>query len=241
MLLKHWQVWSIDHLSRKPVPVFNHSVSNKMLSTIRSEPLLVQFWTLPMPLVTGAQEEEISTSLSASPSCLESNQFVPQHSSLQTRHAQSHDTQDIPSSLLNIFATLLWTHLNSFTSFFNCRAQNSTQRTGEAAPALTTVARSPLLTGFLWCVQCAPGCALPSWQWRSDTPCPRSKGEAGTVLRRCTLEGCPLTGVLLTTLFWTPGCLCLSWFAQTTGSMSSTVTKRRTHNVKKQAHTSISH
>lgn len=169
MLLKPWQVWSIDHLSRKPVPVFNHPVSNKMLSTIRSEPLLVQFWTLPMPLVTGAQEEEISTSLSASPSCLESNQFVPQHSSLQTRHAQSHDTQDIPSSLLNIFATLLWTHLNSFTSFFNCRAQNSTQHTGEAAPALTTVARSPLLTGFLWCVQCAPGCALPSWQWRSDT------------------------------------------------------------------------
>lgn len=60
----------------------------------------------------------------------------------------SHYTQDIPSRLLNIFAALLWTHLNSFTSFLNCGAQNSAQHTGEAVPALTTVGWSPLLTVY---------------------------------------------------------------------------------------------
>lgn len=64
MHLKHWQVWSTDHLCRKPVPVYDHPVGKEILSNIQCEPLLVQFWTLPVHLVTGAHEEEISTFLS---------------------------------------------------------------------------------------------------------------------------------------------------------------------------------
>jgi len=37
MPLKHWQAWGIDHLFRKPVPVFGHSLYKEMLPNIQSK------------------------------------------------------------------------------------------------------------------------------------------------------------------------------------------------------------
>ena len=34
MPLKHWQAWGIDHLSRKPVPVFDHPLGKEMLPNV---------------------------------------------------------------------------------------------------------------------------------------------------------------------------------------------------------------
>lgn len=33
MPLKHWQTWGIDHLSRKPIPVFDHPLSKEIFLT----------------------------------------------------------------------------------------------------------------------------------------------------------------------------------------------------------------
>ena len=37
MPLKHWQAWGIDHLSRKPVPMFDHPLSKEMLPNVQSD------------------------------------------------------------------------------------------------------------------------------------------------------------------------------------------------------------
>ncbi|PKU36123.1 aryl hydrocarbon receptor nuclear translocator-like protein 2 isoform x1 [Limosa lapponica baueri] len=42
MPLKHWHTSDIDHLSRKPVPVFDHPLSKEMLPNVQSKPPLVQ-------------------------------------------------------------------------------------------------------------------------------------------------------------------------------------------------------
>jgi len=63
---KHWQAWGIDHLSRKPVPVSDHSLGKEMFPHVQSEPPFVQLWTIPMGLITGSQGEELSTFLSTS-------------------------------------------------------------------------------------------------------------------------------------------------------------------------------
>jgi len=42
MPLKHRQGWGIDHLSRKPVPVFDHPLGKDMLRNVQSKPALVQ-------------------------------------------------------------------------------------------------------------------------------------------------------------------------------------------------------
>ncbi|KAK4816063.1 hypothetical protein QYF61_011071 [Mycteria americana] len=42
MPLKHWQAWGIDHLSRKPVPGFDHPLGKEMLPKVQSEPPLAQ-------------------------------------------------------------------------------------------------------------------------------------------------------------------------------------------------------
>ena len=42
MRLKHWQAWGIDHLSRKPDPMFDHPLGKEMLPNVQSEPPLVQ-------------------------------------------------------------------------------------------------------------------------------------------------------------------------------------------------------
>ena len=55
--LKHWQVWGIDHLSRKPVPAFDHPFSKETLPNVQSKPL-VQLWTIPTCPITGYQGEE---------------------------------------------------------------------------------------------------------------------------------------------------------------------------------------
>lgn len=41
-LLEHWQAGGISHLSREPVPVFDHSLSKEMLPNIKSKPPLAQ-------------------------------------------------------------------------------------------------------------------------------------------------------------------------------------------------------
>ena len=63
---KHGQAWGIDHLSGKPVPVFDHPLAKEMLPTVQSKPPLAQLWTIPTCPVTGYQGEELSTSLSTS-------------------------------------------------------------------------------------------------------------------------------------------------------------------------------
>jgi len=40
--LQHQQAWGIDPLSGKPVPVFDHHLSNETLPKVKSEPLLTQ-------------------------------------------------------------------------------------------------------------------------------------------------------------------------------------------------------
>jgi len=64
MPLKHWQAWSFDHLSRKPVPVFDHPLGKEMLPNVQSEPPLTQLLTIPMSPVAGYHRAELSTSLS---------------------------------------------------------------------------------------------------------------------------------------------------------------------------------
>ncbi|KAK4830133.1 hypothetical protein QYF61_008560 [Mycteria americana] len=83
--------WGIDHLSRKPVPVFDLPLSKKMLPNVQSKPPLVQLRAIPTCPVTGSQGEEISTSLSMSPpqEAAESNEVAPQPPFLQIRQAQS--------------------------------------------------------------------------------------------------------------------------------------------------------
>lgn len=51
MTLKHWQVWGINH-SRKPVPMFDHHLGKEILPNVKSEPPLMQLWTIPMVNVT---------------------------------------------------------------------------------------------------------------------------------------------------------------------------------------------
>ena len=67
MPLKHWQAWGINHLSRKPVPVFDHPLCKEMLPNVKFKPPLMQLWTIPTRPVNGYQGEELSTSLSTSP------------------------------------------------------------------------------------------------------------------------------------------------------------------------------
>ena len=38
MPLKHRQAWGIDHLSRKPIPGFDHPLGKKMLPNVKSRP-----------------------------------------------------------------------------------------------------------------------------------------------------------------------------------------------------------
>ena len=91
MPLNHWQGWGINHLPSKPVPVFNHPLSEEMLPYVQSEPPWVQLRTIPTRPVTGSQGEELSTSLCMSPpqEAAGSNEVAPHPPFLQTRQAQS--------------------------------------------------------------------------------------------------------------------------------------------------------
>ena len=91
MLLKHQTAWGIDHLSRKPVPAFVHPLGKEKLPNVKSEPPLMQVWTLPMHPITGYQGEEIITSLSTSPpqKAAEGNEVTLQNPFLWTRQTQS--------------------------------------------------------------------------------------------------------------------------------------------------------
>jgi len=60
MPLKHWQAWGIDHLSRKPVPMFAHPLGKEMLPNVQSEHPLTQLWAIPTCSITGSQGEELS-------------------------------------------------------------------------------------------------------------------------------------------------------------------------------------
>jgi len=42
MPVKHRQAWGINHLSRKPVPAFDHLLSKKIFANVKSELLLMQ-------------------------------------------------------------------------------------------------------------------------------------------------------------------------------------------------------
>ena len=89
MPLKPWQAWGIDHLSRKPVPAFDHPLGKEVLPDVQSKPPLAQLWTIPTHPVTGYQEES-----SAPPSprplqdAAESCEVAPQPPLLQNRQKQ---------------------------------------------------------------------------------------------------------------------------------------------------------
>ena len=76
MPLKHWQ--GIDHLSREPVPVFDHALGEEMLPNVQSKHPMVQLWAIPVCPIAGYQEEEISTTHSTSPfhEVIESNEIL---------------------------------------------------------------------------------------------------------------------------------------------------------------------
>lgn len=88
MPLRSWQPWGIDHLSREPVPIFEHPLGREMHPNVYSLTSLVQLWTIPTWPVNGSQEEEVSISLSPPPflrKLLESNEVTPQPPLLHTR------------------------------------------------------------------------------------------------------------------------------------------------------------
>jgi len=64
--LLNTDTWGIDHLSRKPVPVFDRPLGEEMLPNVTSEPPLMQVGTIPTCPITGSQGEDLSTSLSTS-------------------------------------------------------------------------------------------------------------------------------------------------------------------------------
>lgn len=111
MPLTHRQAWGINHLSRKPLPMFDHRLGKEMLPNhVKSETPLTDA-TLnhshtfcPTHSVPGSQEEELGTSLSTSPpqEAAESNEVevVPQPLLLQMRQTQSPQPFLIGSVLL---------------------------------------------------------------------------------------------------------------------------------------------
>ena len=91
MSLKQSQVRGIDHLSRKPVAVFDHLLSKEMFPNVQSRFPLALHCTIPMHPLSGYQGEELSTSLSTSipQEAVESNEVTPQPALLQNSYAQS--------------------------------------------------------------------------------------------------------------------------------------------------------
>lgn len=128
ILLKHWQSWDINHLSRKSVPVFNYLLGKGMLSNIYSKPFLVHLWSIPIP-------SYLRTAGTSGPSfpfpllrrCRE--QWSPLSlflSKLDKHKILRCFSHDIPYSSFTSFVLLLWTQWRTFT-FFNAEAKNRTQ------------------------------------------------------------------------------------------------------------------
>lgn len=88
MLLKHWQAWSIEHLSRKPVPVFDCPL-HKEMSTLNLP--WHSFEPFPPILSLDYLGEELSSFLPTSPPQeeAESNEVVPYSPFFQTGEVQS--------------------------------------------------------------------------------------------------------------------------------------------------------
>jgi len=118
MPFKHWQGLGIDHLPRKPVPVFEHPLGNEMLPNAKSKPPLEQLCAIPMHPVTGSQGEEISTSISTSPpqEAIESNESPLR---LLFSKLDKPMSQDIPSSPFQPFHQLCCPPLDIFKYLTN--------------------------------------------------------------------------------------------------------------------------
>ena len=46
--LEHWETWSINHRSRKPVPVFDHPHSTEIFPNAQTDPPQAQLFTIPI-------------------------------------------------------------------------------------------------------------------------------------------------------------------------------------------------
>lgn len=95
MPLKPWQAWGTDHLSKKPVPVFDHPLWKETFPNIKSESSSMQAGAIPMNPVAGYQAEETGTFLSTcSPQeAVESKEVTPLPHLLHT--AQNVRTQGL--------------------------------------------------------------------------------------------------------------------------------------------------
>lgn len=129
MLLKHWQVWGLDHLYRKPLSVFDCPLSKEMLN-VQAKPSWHRFELFPRILSLDTWEKETSTSPFTSPpwDAVESNETASQPPLLWIKQAQSPQ----PSSPFLSFTALLCMHSRISTTFSNCGAQDCTQWSREA-------------------------------------------------------------------------------------------------------------
>ena len=126
---KHWWSWGVDHLSRKPVPVFDHPLGKEMFPNVQSEPPLAQLRADPCKLPLGTKEKrsvppspllrKLQWAMRLPLSCLLSK--------LDKLKVLSCSSQDMPSSPFSSFVALLWMHSSTFTSLLNCGAQNCRQ------------------------------------------------------------------------------------------------------------------
>jgi len=56
MLLKHWQAWGINHLSRNPVPMFDHPFGKEMFPQVKFKPRWHTFEPFPRILSLDTRE-----------------------------------------------------------------------------------------------------------------------------------------------------------------------------------------
>ena len=103
MPLKHWQAWGMDHPSRKPDTVFDHSLDIEIFPNVQSKAPLAQLWATSMCPITGYQ-----------------GQRLPLHfpSSGRSRDPWRHPSVS--------FSPRYFMHTSTLTSFLNCGTQNCT-------------------------------------------------------------------------------------------------------------------
>lgn len=130
MLLKRWQAWSTEHLSRKPVPVFDCPLHKEMSSLN----LPWHSFENPHPSSHWITWEKSSAPPSPLPHPRKRQRAMRLSltllfSKLGKSKVPTHCSQDILWSPLTYmsFTLLLWMHSRTSRSFLNCGDQNCPQ------------------------------------------------------------------------------------------------------------------
>lgn len=95
--VEHWQAWGINHLSEKPVTVFDCPHGNKMFPNVWSKPPLAQLCAIPScPASVPREKRPAPPSSSPTEEVAESHEVASQPPFLQS--GQPKCTQHVPSS-----------------------------------------------------------------------------------------------------------------------------------------------